>query len=204
MARKVKIGIAGTHSTGKSSFLHQLKTTLQQKGISAVQLPSLAVAAKDKGFPILRNHTYESTLWIIATCMQQEAEASLIADIILVDRPVIDALAYLTAALAVSGRDLPSDKLLNLRTIVAAHSQTYDLLFVTALDPNMPLAPGRDPDPVYRSTVAQQLITLVPEIAPHAQIAATDNIEKLLRSTCGHIDSIFPRMPADVAVSRGR
>ena len=40
----------------------------------------------------------------MAECMRQEAEASLTCDVILVDRPVLDALGYLQAALEVTCR----------------------------------------------------------------------------------------------------
>lgn len=171
MAPKIKIAIAGTHSTGKSSFLAKLKDMLEHRRLRVAQLPSLATAARAKGFPILRDHTYDSTLWIIGACMQQEAEACLAADVVLVDRPVIDALAYLTAALAVTGRELPAEKLISLKAIVAGHSRTYDKLFITKLDPTLPLAPGRDSDPLYRTAVADHLVTLAHDLTPNAQFA---------------------------------
>jgi len=179
MAPKIKIAIAGTHSTGKSSFLSKLKDMLEQRQLRVAQLPSLATAARAKGFPILRDHTYESTLWIIGACMQQEAEACLAADVILVDRPVIDALAYLTAALDVTGRELPEEQLSSLRAIVAGHCRTYDKLFFTELDPTQPLAPGRDSDLVFRAAVAGHIKDLARDLTPDAQSVAMDSYPEL-------------------------
>jgi hypothetical protein len=191
MRSKAKIGIAGTHSTGKTSFLNELKARLDRRDIAVAQLPSLGHAARSRGFPILRDHTYESTLWIIGATMQQEAEASLTADVVLVDRPVIDALAYLTAALEVSGRELSTEKLLSIRGIVTAYTTTYDMLIITQLDPTVPLGQGRDQDPVYRVAVATHLLNLVPSVAPHAKVTAFDRHETHIEAACDLIGDFF-------------
>lgn len=191
MRSKAKIGIAGTHSTGKTSFLRELKARLDGRDIAAAHLPSLAHAAQNRGFPILREHTYESTLWIIGATMQQEAEASLTADVVLVDRPVIDALAYLIAALEVSGRELSTEKLLSLRGIVTAHTKTYDMLIITQLDSSIPLGHGRDQDPVYRAAVAAHLLNLVLTVAPHAKVAAFDRYETHIQTACELVGEVF-------------
>ncbi len=73
--RPVKIGVAGTHSTGKSSFLEALGPALQELGLSAIAIGGLAERAKALGFPILAGHTFDSTLWIVAEGLRQEAEA---------------------------------------------------------------------------------------------------------------------------------
>lgn len=85
--RPFKIGIAGTHSTGKSTFIAKVEQELRGDGLRVIIVGDLATCAQKRGFPILTGHTFESTLWIMAECMRQEAEASLTADIILVDRP---------------------------------------------------------------------------------------------------------------------
>lgn len=201
MAPKIKIAIAGTHSTGKSSFLTTLKHLLEQRRLRVAQLPSLATAARAKGFPILRDHTYDSTLWIIGACMQQEAEACLAADVILVDRPVLDALAYLTAALDITGRELPVGKLLSLKAIVAGHSRTYDKLFVTELDPSLPLAPGRDPDLVYRASVASHLNDLARDLAPDSQTVAVGSYANLALQCAEYAETHLGRAAACLAAS---
>ncbi len=201
MAPKIKIAIAGTHSTGKSSFLTTLKDMLEQRRLRVAQLPSLATAARAKGFPILRDHTYDSTLWIIGACMQQEAEACLAADVVLVDRPVLDALAYLTAALDVTGRELPAAKLLSLKAIVAGHSRTYDKLFVTELDPSLPLAPGRDPDLIYRAAVATHLNELARDLTPDAQTVAKGSYAELALQCAAYTEARLGRVAECSAAS---
>lgn len=194
MAPKIKIAIAGTHSTGKSSFLTSLKEILELRRIRVAQLPSLAMAARAKGFPILRDHTYDSTLWIIGACMQQEAEACLNADVVLVDRPVLDALAYLTAALGVTTRDLPAAQLNSLKTIVAAHCETYDKLFVTKLDPAQPLASGRDPDLEYRAAIDRHLSDLARDLTPAAQFVGMAGYPDLVRQCATYTKQRLDRL----------
>ena len=90
----LKIGIGGSHSTGKTTFLTMLRDRLEDMDLSVFQIPSLATAAQDLGFPILTEHTYHSTLWIMAKGLCQEAHATLSKDILLIDRPIFDALGY--------------------------------------------------------------------------------------------------------------
>ena len=48
--RPVKIGVAGTHSTGKSSFLKALAPVLQQLGLSATTIGGLPSGRKRSDF----------------------------------------------------------------------------------------------------------------------------------------------------------
>ncbi|KAJ8137805.1 hypothetical protein OY671_008982, partial [Metschnikowia pulcherrima] len=91
----------------------------------------LAVNAQDKGFPILAKHTFESTAWSMARAIESEAEATLSADVILVDRPVADALGYLQAALRHTSRSIAPARLEASERICAAWAPEYDLAFST-------------------------------------------------------------------------
>src|SRR5688572_12177198 len=104
----MKIGIAGTHSTGKTTILEFVGQKLQEAGFSTARVSDLASAARDAGFPILREHTFSSTLWIISRGICEELAAALKCDVILVDRPAPDALGYLYAALEHRGVSLPA------------------------------------------------------------------------------------------------
>src|SRR5437899_994966 len=95
----VKLAIAGSHSTGKTSLLQSVERVLRSEGYRVTRVSDLAVEARDHGFPILREHTSASTLWIMTRGITLELEAELNADVVLVDRPVADALGYLSAAL---------------------------------------------------------------------------------------------------------
>ena len=176
----IKIGVTGTHSTGKSSFLKALMVALQQSGLLATTISDLAERAKALGFPILADHTFESTLWIMAEGLRREAEASLHHNVILVDRPVPDALGYLLAALEVSGRKEDPRRIEELRAIARAHTGDYDILIVTSLDPNIPLADGRDRNAQLRVSAARHLDVLIGEFAPGAWRLTPSNADELV------------------------
>lgn len=166
MNRVRKIAIAGAHSTGKSTFLDRVDARCRAANMRIGLVGSLAKRARDLGFPILKEHTLNSTLWLMAEGMRAEAELSLTCDVILVDRPPIDALAYLIAALEVTNRSVEPRHLSRLGLLARASSEDYDLMIVTELDRSMPLGPGRDSDLVYRSAVTAALNGLVSEHAP--------------------------------------
>ncbi len=144
MKKPFKIGVAGTHSTGKSTLASLVRRELEHKGLRVGQVEDLATRARDLGFPILKEHTFDSTLWIMAECMRQEAELSLSSDVIIVDRPVPDALGYLLAALEITGRSVEPRRLQELESIAVAHVGDYDVLVVTVVDKSLPLGPDRD------------------------------------------------------------
>jgi predicted ATPase len=178
----IKIAITGTHSSGKTTFLERLTEEISRPSLRIHRIGDLARKAKDRGFPILKDHTFESTLWIMAECMRCEAEASLDNDVILIDRPVVDALGYLHAALRVSGRQLDSRKLEELTTIVTAHTPDYDVLVRTALDKAVDLGEGRDRDADFREAAADAIERLVSDIAANALILGSENKDEIIRS----------------------
>ncbi|MBO9463470.1 MULTISPECIES: AAA family ATPase [Stappiaceae] len=179
-ARKVKIGIAGTHSTGKSTFLEQLDARLSTEGVTIGRVDDLATAARDRGFPILTQHNFESTLWIMAEGMRQEAEAALHCEVVLVDRPVFDALGYLYAALEISDRSLPDRQLNELRSIALAHAGDYDLLVMTELDPAIGLGEGRDGNQEFRVAAANKIRAIADEAAFESLILTSTNSNEVL------------------------
>lgn len=131
MNRPIKIGIAGTHSTGKSTFLKALQRRLRARRVSVSLVSDLAKSAKEAGLPILHNHTHESTAWIIARGISLEMRAATDSDVVLVDRPVGDALAYLEAALITRGVPYAAQSRRYLEALVRLHSPTYDLILLT-------------------------------------------------------------------------
>ncbi|MCY0150693.1 ATP-binding protein [Hoeflea sp. G2-23] len=178
--RKVKVGIAGTHSTGKSTFLEQLDSVLSAEGVAIGRVGDLAKAARDRGFPILTDHNFESTLWIMAEGMRQEAEAALSSEVILVDRPVLDALGYLYAAVEISGRSLPDRQLDELRSIAVAHAGDYDVLVMTKLDPAISLGEGRDKNHEFRVAAGEKIRALAEEAALQPVILTSSNGDEVL------------------------
>ena len=140
----------------------------------------LARRARELGFPILTAHGFESTLWIMAEGMRLEMEAALASDVVLVDRPVLDALGYLRAALEVTRRTIPDQRMEELNAIVRSHSSYYDFTVVTVLDEHVPLGPDRDPDTAFRVAAARQVTEIVDAYVPGARRLALGGSAELL------------------------
>ena len=168
MSRPFKIAVAGTHSTGKSTFVAQLLTALRQAEFTAVGVHDSAADAMTLGFPILADHTFESTAWLMSQAIRFEAEASLRADVIVIDRPVPDALGYLWAALRHQSRTLEPGRLERLQDICRIWVSEYDLIFVTVLDPSIPIGPGRPDDEAFRRLAGVCVAEVFEQMAPHA------------------------------------
>lgn len=189
----IKIGITGTHSTGKSSFFAALERALVPLNRRVCRIGDFANRAKSLGFPILKEHTFESTLWIMAECMRLEAEQSLSFDVILVDRPVIDALGYLRAALELTGRTIGEQRLAALTAMVSAHTLDYDVLIKTSLDPGIELGGGRDKDSDFRDAAARWIEQLAFVLAPAPLTLTSSNQAEILRTVT---DRVAARLPA--------
>lgn len=179
------IGIAGTHSTGKSTFVSRAAEAIEARGLLVGRIGDLATKARNLGFPILTGHTYESTLWIMTEGIRQETEALLRNDVVLVDRPVPDALGYLNAALEVSRREMDGVRLAELNEITAAHVTRYNLLIVTVLDQAIPLGPNRDPDAYFRLAAARHVTAIIDRHRPLALKLTSGNAEEILRDAVG-------------------
>ena len=180
----MKIGIAGTHSTGKTSFLDALSAAFEARGLRVARVTDVAREARDLGFPILRSHTFESTLWIMTRCITKQLEAGLSADVVLVDRPALDAVGYLYAALEHRGEQLSSEHERILLDLAKHDASTYDALCRTELDPTIPLGEGRDPDLNFRAAAARQIDGVFArlELTPRAVAAgrATTMVSELV------------------------
>lgn len=148
------IGIAGTHSTGKTTYFNELIKRAEDMGIKAVRVGDFATDCRNSGLPILENHTFESTLWIISSVIKSEIEAGINADLVLVDRPVVDAIGYLNAALEIQGREITLDEREYLESLVKFHSKRYDLILQTELDETIELGEGRPENMKFRKLAA--------------------------------------------------
>ena len=156
----MKIAIAGAHSTGKTTFLDALSIILTERGFTVRRVGDLATEAQALGLPILRNHTFASTMWIIAQGIAREYSlATSPSVILLVDRPVADALGYLLAALEFRRETLPTDQMELFNHIVSFHMRTYDYVLETVIDPSLLIRDDgtRDLDWDYRMMVATNI-----------------------------------------------
>ncbi|MFV9712852.1 MULTISPECIES: AAA family ATPase [Pantoea] len=150
---QIVIGIAGAHSTGKSSFCKALSDTLTTIGIRVSLVPSFGKTAYNLGMPLLKKHDYSSTLWFINKTSEEREKAMVNSEVIIVDRPEFDALAYWNAAMDFRKESHIIKEKENIEKIIIEHSQCYSYLFATKLDSLIPLAPDRDCDLDFRKSV---------------------------------------------------
>jgi len=190
------IGITGTHSTGKSTFFEKVRKQAERRGLRVERVGDVATRCQAAGFPILRDHTFESTLWIIASVISSELELALKCDLILVDRPVSDAIGYLEAALASTHRTITEAERNYLYTLVGMHSSRYAMLFKTELDKTIPLGEGRDLDQAFRAAAEEHITrslkelhisTLNPEV-PESLRLVEDFLDKISTSAVESVD----------------
>lgn len=144
--RPVTVAVAGTHSTGKTTFIARLAHELRRGKITVAHVADLGETAMSLGLPLLNNHTWASTLWFVTKGISMEIEAWNRADVVLVDRPVADAIGYYRAALAYRSEEPEADHVTMLESLARHHSSNYDLLFKTTLDPAIPLGDNKERD----------------------------------------------------------
>ena len=157
---EMKIAISGTHSTGKSTFIEQLEKALSEYRIGIVR--DLATAARDHGFPILRDHTFSSTMWMMARGVALEQEAALHHDLVVVDRPIMEPIAYLRAALKTQDRAITEAEDACLHAVARSYAFTYAVLIKTVVDPTIPISTEkeRDHDTAFRLLADQEIHAL--------------------------------------------
>ncbi|NEA75411.1 AAA family ATPase [Streptomyces sp. So13.3] len=175
-ASPIRIAVSGTHSTGKTTLLKRLEMEVRAQGFTVARTHgSLAKKAAELGFPKMRDQTATTTQWLIAAGMCAELEATLTADVVLVDRSAFDPLAYFLAGLQQRQEHLDDANRDLLTSLVATHSAGYTLLLATALDPTVPLGNHRDRDLNFRTSVDQHLHQLLATTGtPHLVVANTD------------------------------
>lgn len=157
----MKIAISGTHSTGKTTFLDAVRNGVKPNELYTIA--RLAPEAAGHGFPILKQHTFESTLWLMAAGIKYELEACLKHPVLLVDRPVMEALAYLNAALKHRGAKITAKQRECLEGLARHHATTYDVVIKTVVDESLPIAlreVKRDHDSAFRALVDREIDAL--------------------------------------------
>ncbi|MFJ5222338.1 AAA family ATPase [Streptomyces sp. NPDC088400] len=191
----IRIGVMGTHSTGKSLLMRRIEMELRGRDIPVARTGQLGRRAALVPLPKMQDHTVDSTRWVIATGIADEvaAAARLNGDapvrVVLADRACWDALSYFRAAQEWNGRAVPRTEREALHRLAAAHTP-YDLLFATVLDPDLPVRPKHDYDARYRTLVDQHTHALLREESlPYVRVTGDDAsqeraIEKALQLCC--------------------
>nr|BAP34730.1 hypothetical protein [Streptomyces sp. ML694-90F3] len=163
----VRIGVMGTHSTGKTLLMRGIEKELRSLGIAVGRTGRLGRRAALVPLPKMQYHTVESTRWVIATGIADEVAAAARlggtpTGAVLADRACWDALAYFRAAQEWHGRTFPRSDREALHRLVTSHSP-YNLLFATRLDPAAPVERQHDYDSRYRTLVDRHTHDLLRE-----------------------------------------
>ncbi|MEV6056919.1 AAA family ATPase [Streptomyces sp. NPDC052107] len=172
--QSIRIGVIGTHSTGKTTLLKRIEMELRGHGLTVARTGRLGKRAAEAGLPKMQNHTEQSTERIITQGITDEISAlALGAEVVLADRASYDALAYWFAALEFRGDTAPRLERERLLTLAATQLPKYDLLFATVLDETVPVDTSHDYDPRYRRLVDQHAHRLlIDDNIPHQRVTS--------------------------------
>lgn len=151
----MKIGISGSHSTGKSTFIKRLEKSLNDKSIKFKSVSDLAIQCP---LPILRDHTVESTLWIASKGIADEIETEHKHEVVIVDRPILDCWAYFNAVCK-DRYEATDPKLQTLKFMISNWLPTYDIIYQTVIDERIPIEDnkGRDLEEEYRRQIGTEM-----------------------------------------------
>lgn len=175
--RSVKVAVSGTHSTGKTTFLNRTAEILNNDGISSLIVTDLAIRCP---LPILREHTVESTLWLVATGLAEEIAAAHKSNVVFVDRPVLDAWAYWMAVSPNEDTVSFTAKFNTLKNTIKNWLPTYDLIYQTRIDESIPVEDnkGRELDDSYRLEIGRQMELASKEFEVETRILTSTNAQQ--------------------------
>jgi len=153
MSSARKIAFIGSHSVRKTNAVHSFAGAVGRSGRS-VEVGREVVRFSPLG--LNEGATPEAQLWTITTQIQQELELRTRADVLVLDRAVVDNFAYFLRA---TGGDDPFD----VKPLVARWSKTYDLF--VRLRPDIPLkADGvRSTNVRFRNEIEKILDVIIPQ-----------------------------------------
>lgn len=154
--RRAKIAFIGSHGIRKTTAAHGFASVIQRAGRS-VEYGREVVRDNPLGFN--EGATGEAQLWVLVSQIRQELELAPKADVLVLDRGVMDNFAYYLRACGGEDR-------FDVEPLVRRWSQTYDL--VVRLLPDIVLrADGvRSTNDEFRDTVEAILDERLPGFVP--------------------------------------
>ena len=188
-----KIAFIGSHSVRKTNAVHSFAGAVGRSGRS-VEVGREVVRFS----PLGRNEgaTPEAQLWAIMAQIQQELELRNQAEVLVVDRAVVDNFAYF---LRVTGGDDPFD----VKPLVRRWSQTYDLYVRLRPDVALKADGVRSTNEKFRNEIEKILDLIIPKyVDPEklVELRASDITESfdwgaLLERLCGPLgnDKLEPK-----------
>ena len=123
----MKIAYSGTHGTGKttSAFEKCLDVKMKQGDITVTIVNEIARRCP---FPINKDVTSTTQLWLVNKQINEEITASSLFDVVICDRTVMDCLAYTSL--------VSKDLFRRLLPMVDYHASSYDLIIVKTIEEN--------------------------------------------------------------------
>lgn len=178
-----KIAFIGSHSVRKTNAVHSFAGAVGRSGRS-VEVGREVVRFSPLG--LNEGATPEAQLWTLMTQIQQELELRNRAEVLVLDRSVVDNFAYFLRA---TGGDDPFD----VRPLVARWAQTYDLC--VRLRPDTPLrADGvRSTNERFRNEIEKILDVIIPRYVAverlvelrASEVTAAFDWQTLVERLCG-------------------
>lgn len=154
----MKIAYSGTQGTGKSysTYEHALKFKLEHPLKTVIAVSEVAT---ESPFPINKESTIDTQLWIFSNQISKELEYKSNYEIVICDRTICDCLAY---SIANGFYDL-------VQTMIPLSKywlSTYDQIYVKLMDNNAYNFPDgvRDTDELFRRDVENSLLKLYDEL----------------------------------------
>ncbi len=126
-SRSAKVAFVGSHGIRKTTAVHAFANTMQRAGRSVEHGREVV---RDNPLGINEGATGEAQLWVIVSQIRQELQLARRADVLVLDRGVMDNLAYYLRACG-------GDDLFEILPMVSRWSQTYDM--VVRLRPDIAL-----------------------------------------------------------------
>ena len=162
-----KIAFIGSHSVRKTNAVHSFAGAVGRSGRS-VEVGREMVRYNPLG--LNEGATPEAQLWVIMAQIREELELRTRADVLVLDRAVVDNFAYFLRA--TNGEDPFAVK-----PLVARWCETYDLF--VRLRPDTPLkADGvRSTNERFRDDIEKILDVIIPKYVPDGRLVELDASE---------------------------
>lgn len=154
--RPAKIAFIGSHGIRKTTALLAFAATVQRAGRS-VELGREVV--RDNPLGINERATGEAQLWVLVSQIRQELELAHKADVLVVDRGVMDNFAYYLRACGGVDR-------FSVEPLVRSWSETYDLVVRLLPDIELQADGVRSTSDAFRNEIEAILDRTLPGFVP--------------------------------------
>lgn len=159
-SNSAKVAFIGSHGIRKTTAVHAFANVMQRAGRSVEHGREVV---RDNPLGINEGATGEAQLWVIVSQIRQELQLAQNADVLVLDRGVMDNFAYYLRACG--GEDL-----YDIGPLVARWSASYDM--VVRLKPDIALRSDgvRSTSDVFRDEIEDILDTQLPSLVSAKQL----------------------------------